>query len=277
MIDNFLVWFLASGIKILLIIVAIFLLKKSSRRIIDRAVRRAVAPEGFLTKDGEIKRENTLISIFSGATNVLIWLVGILMILDNVGLSIGPILAGAGIAGIAIGFGAQSIVRDIIAGFFIIFENQFRVGDIVNIAGVSGKVENMSLRITTLRDLSGAVHHIPNGELKVVSNMTKDFSRMNIIVGVAYDTDIDKLIKVVDAVGQEMLEDAEWKDKIIKAPHFLRIDEFADSSINIRIMGDTMPGEGMSVTGEFRKRLKKAFDKNGVEIPFPQRVVHQKK
>lgn len=276
LVNNILNWILSGGFKILLILVAIFILKKFSRNIIEKTVRKSIGPQGFLTKEAEIKRENTLISIFSGALNVLIWVIGILMILSNIGLNIGPILAGAGVAGIAIGFGAQSLVRDLISGMFIIFENQFRVGDVVNIAGVSGKVENITLRITTLRDLDGAVHHVPNGELKVVSNMTKDFSRMNIVVGIAYDTDIDKMIKVIDDVGNNMANDENFKDKIIKAPHFVRIDNFSDSSIDVRIMSDTVSGQGLYVTGEFRKRLKIAFDENKIEIPFPQFVIHKK-
>ena len=175
------------------------------------------------------------------------------------------------------GFGAQFLIRDVIAGMFLILENQYRVGDVVKVGGVSGMVEEITLRKTTLRDLDGIVHHVPNGEIKDASNYSKTFSRVNLDVGVSYSSDIEKVIKVVNMVGKDLAENPEWKGKIIKAPQFLRVDDFADSAVVIKILGDTQPLKQWEVTGELRKRLKIAFDKNGIEIPFPQRVVHTKK
>ncbi len=200
----------------------------------------------------------------------------LLMILPEIGINIGPLLAGVGIAGVALGFGAQYLIRDVISGLFIILENQYRVGDVVSLDGTSGLVEDMNLRMTTLRDLDGTVHHILHGDVKKSSNLSKNFSRVNLNVGVSYDTNIEKIIEVINTVGKEMSEDPKWKESIIKAPAFLRIDDFADSAIVIKILGETRPLKQWEVTGELRKRLKSSFDREGINIPFPQIVVHQK-
>ena len=175
---------------------------------------------------------------------------------------------------IAVGFGAQYVIRDFFTGLFIILENQYRVGDVVKIGEITGTVESINLRMSVLRDIDGTVHHIPNGEIKIASNLSKEFARVNLKIGVAYDSDIEKVIKLVNQVGQELAKDPEWKNKILQAPEFIRIDNFADSAIIIKILGETKPLEQWEVLGELRKRLKIAFDKQGVEIPFPQVVVH---
>jgi small conductance mechanosensitive channel len=197
------------------------------------------------------------------------------MLLSEVGVAVGPLLAAAGIAGIAVGFGGQYLIRDLITGMFIIVENQYRVGDVVCFDNTCGLVERITLRMSTLRDLDGTVHHVPHGEVKKVSNLSKYFSRVNLNIGVAYSSDLEKVIQVINSVGEEMAEDLNWKDMIIKPPQFLRVDDFADSAIIMKIVGDTKPLKQWDVTGELRKRLKVAFDKEGISIPFPQRVIHQ--
>ena len=192
-------------------------------------------------------------------------------------MNVAPLLAGAGIVGVAVGFGGQYLIRDIITGVFLIWENQFRVGDAVCIGDVCGSVESVTLRVTVLRDLDGTVHTIPNGEITSTSNKSNGFSRINLDVGVGYGDDIDKVQKVIDKVGQELAGDTEWNAKITKAPAFLRVNNFGDSSVDVKILGETMPGEQWAVTGELRKRLKKAFDKEGIEIPYPQQVNHNAK
>jgi small conductance mechanosensitive channel len=199
----------------------------------------------------------------------------ILMILQELGVPIGPIIAGAGIIGIAVGFGGQYLIKDIISGFFIILENQYRIGDVIKIADVSGAVEDISLRMTTLRDLDGTVHHVPHGEVTKVSNMTKYFSRININIGVSYNAKLEHVIDVVNQVGNDLAGDPEWKDVITSPPQFLRVDEFADSSVVVKILGETKSSEQWRAAGELRKRLKIAFDREGIEIPFPQVVVNQ--
>ncbi len=220
------------------------------------------------------RREDTVIVILRGAARVVVWAMAGLMVLSEVGISIGPLIAAAGVAGVALGFGAQYFIKDIISGLFIILENQYRVGDVVTIDGTSGLVEDITLRMTTLRDLDGVVHHIQNGVASKTSNMTKELSSVNLNIGISYDTNLEKVIKVVNDVGDDLANDPEWKDDIVEAPNFLRVDDFADSAVIIKILGETQPARQWDVTGELRKRLKIAFDKHGIEIPFPQRVVH---
>ncbi len=269
-------WAQSHGLKIIILIVIGFIIYKFTGSVIKKIVVKLVTKDEKLSADEEEKRENTLIRIFVGTIKIVVGIVFFLMILSEVGINVGPLIAGAGIVGLAIGFGAQYIVRDIITGFFIILENQYRVGDSVTIAGISGTVEDINLRVTILRDVDGTVHHIPHGEIKTVSNKAKGFARVNINVGIDYDTDIEKVIEVVNKMGQEIANDLEFKDSITQAPKFVRINEFADSAIIIRISAEVKPLKQWEVGGEIRKRLKIAFDKNGIEIPFPQMVMRQK-
>lgn len=270
-------WLLTHGLKILIIAVAAWLLNIIIRRIIIKAVRVAVVPDKDSPENSEKKREDTLIRIFVGITRIGILTLAILMIMQEAGIKIGPILAGAGIVGLAFGFGGQYLIRDIISGLFIILENQYRIGDVININDTGGLVEDISLRKTTLRDLDGTVHHIPHGEIKIVDNLSKDFSRVNLNIGVSYDSDLEHVIKVINQTGNELAKDPAYKDSVISPPKFLRVDEFADSAIIVKILGDTKPLKQWEIAGEYRKRLKVAFDKEHIEIPFPQRVVYQVK
>lgn len=273
--DNILPWALEHGVKIIFIIIGFFILNKIANRFIEKVVRITITADQLTSKDGEKKREDTLIKIFSTSSTILILTIATLMILGEIGLMIGPILAGAGIVGLAFGFGGQYLIRDIIAGLFIIIENQYRIGDVVSFGTIGGLVEDISLRMTTLRDMDGTVHHVPHGEIKTVSNMSKVFSRVNLNVGVSYSADLDHVINVVNKIGNDLANDEKWKDFIIKAPQFLRVDKLGDSAIDIKIVGDTLPIKQWDVTGELRKRIKIGFDKEGIEIPFPQRVIHQ--
>jgi len=268
-------WLINHGVKILGIIISVYIVDKIGAIFIKRTVRAVVVSRRFSSKAAEKKREDTLIKIFTGVFTVLLVVIAGMMILQEFNVAIAPLLAAAGVAGVALGFGSQYLIRDIISGLFIIIENQYRVGDVVCLGGTCGAVEDISLRMTTLRDLDGIVHHIPNGEVTKVSNLTKDYSRVNLDIGIAYDSNLEKVIKVVNKVGKELAEDPKWKDFIITPLKFVRINDFADSSIVIKILGDTQPIKQWDVAGEFRKRLKIAFDRNKIEIPFPQRVVHQ--
>jgi small conductance mechanosensitive channel len=270
-------WLLTSGIKIIFIIVGAFILNKIIVRFIEKAVRIAVRPDGISSKDAEEKRENTLIQIFNTTANICVLIVSGLMVLQEFGIEIAPILAAAGIVGLAFGFGGQYLIRDVISGLFIILENQYRVGDTVSFDNASGAVQEISLRKTTLRDLDGVVHHIPHGEIKKVSNLSKDFSRVNLDVGVSYSSNLEHVISVINTVGTEMANDSIWKNAITLAPQFLRVNQFADSAIMLKILGETLPSKQWEVAGELRKRIKIAFDNEGIEIPYPQMVVHHKK
>ncbi|MCB9818603.1 mechanosensitive ion channel family protein [Candidatus Nomurabacteria bacterium] len=269
-------WIVAHSLTLIVIIVGALLAQHFSGRVITKLVRRVIK-QGGQTKIAEEKRENTLIQVLSGAAYIVIWLTALMMVLSEIGIAIGPLIAAAGIAGLAFGFGGQYLIRDLISGMFIILENQYRAGDVVCFDKTCGLVEHITLRMTTLRDLSGTVHHVPHGDVHTVSNMSKGYARVNLDIGVSYDSDIEHVIEVINRVGTELAEDLNWKDHILKAPAFLRVDDFADSAIVIKILGDTTPVMQWDVTGELRKRLKMAFDKEGIVIPYPQRVVHMEK
>lgn len=264
-------------LPITLVLVAAYLGRKFAMVFVQRTVRGLVKPSKFQSRRDEKLREDTLISIIGTILQTSIWAVAALLILGQLGVNIAPLLAGAGVVGLAIGFGAQSLVKDYVAGIFILAENQYRVGDVVKLNGstkVSGTVERMTLRETVLRDLDGMVHHVPNGQIGVATNMTMEFAKVNLDVGVSYDCDLEKVEKVVNEVGQELAKDIDWKDMLIDAPKMLRVNDFGDSAIEIKITAKTEPQKQWAVTGELRKRLKIAFDKNGIEIPYPQRVIH---
>lgn len=268
-------WLVTHGIPILIIVVVGAVLWFVVKRFLPRVVRRAVSQTGYKeTKEGLEKRTNTLVSIFRGMARVVIIIVIIIMVLDEVGVPIAPVLAGFGIVGVAVGFGAQYLIRDLIAGIFIILENQYRVGDVVKVADITGLVEYVTLRKTVLRDLDGIVHHVPNGEIKTASNYTRHFSRVNLNISVGYGTDLDHAIGVINRVGKELAEDAKWRKVIKTAPQVLRVDNLGDSGIDIKILGDVKPIEQWAVMGELRLRLKKAFDAEGIEIPWPHTKVY---
>lgn len=270
-------WLVTHGLAIVVIIVLAIVAHRVARIFIDRLIRKIVRPGRFSTPQAEKAREDTLIRISYGTLHTILWVVTILMVLSEVGVNIGPLLAAAGVAGLAIGFGGQYLIRDVVAGLFIILENQYRVGDVVCLDDTCGLVEDISIRMATLRDLDGAVHHVPHGTTNKVSNLSKEFARVNMDIGVSYDSNMETVIKTVNKVGEKMADDPQWKEDIIKPIAFERVDEFADSAIVIKVLGDTKPLRQWAVAGEFRKRIKIAFDKAGIEIPFPQRVLHQVK
>ena len=254
-----------------------FFVRRFAGIFIEKIIQKVIVSDHFLTKEARKKREDTLIQIFTTSLSILIWIIAPLMVLQEIGIAIAPLIAAAGIAGLAFGFGGQYLIRDLISGLFIIMENQYRIGDVVCFDETCGLVEDISMRMTTLRDLDGTVHHVPHGEIKKVSNLSKHYSRVNLNIGIAYNSDLEKVITVINNVGEELAKDPQWKEFILKPPQFLRVDDFADSAIIVKILGETKPIKQWDVTGELRKRLKVAFDRGGIEIPFPQRVIHQSK
>lgn len=270
-------WLLDHGVKIAIIAAVAWLINMILSRVVRRTVRVAVVADEKTSPEAEKKREDTLIRIFNGAIRIIIIILAGMMILQEAGLEIGPLIAGAGIAGLALGFGGQYLIRDIITGLFIILENQYRIGDVVSIDETSGSVEDISLRKTTLRDIDGIQHHIPHGDIKRVSNKSKGFARINLDIGIAYDTSLEHVISVINNTGSELAEDPLYKEFITKAPQFLRVNDFADSAVMLKILGETKPLKQWEITGELRKRLKIAFDREGIEIPFPQVTIHKGK
>lgn len=257
------------------------LLQVIVRRTIARIVHRAVHGHKYANQVDEEKREHTLTTIFRTASALIIWITVIVLILVHLDVNIVALLTGAGIIGVVVGLGAQSAIRNLLAGIFIIVENQYRVGDIVTltVAGkdVSGIVEDISLRITRLRDLDGNLYTAQNGEISLVSNSSFGYANVNIDVNVAYDTDVDVVEKVMNDTGIKMTEDAKWSPHIFEPIQFFRVDGFEDSAVRIKALGKVEPAMQWELAGEYRRRLKKAFEKNGIEIPFPQRVVYTAK
>ncbi len=268
-------WFADHGVNVLIIIlvgiVLWFIVKKALPRLIRRTMARQKRGE---SREGMKKRADTLQAVFMGIAKIVIVLLVVLMILTELTVPIGPILAGFGIAGLGIGFGAQWLIKDLIAGVFVLMENQYRVGDVVKVADVVGLVEEINLRKTVLRDLDGIVHHVPNGEIRVASNYTRHFARINLDISVAYDTDLDFAIEVINRVCQEMAEEEQWKKVIKTAPQVLRVNKLGDSGIDLKILGEVKPAEQWNVMGQLRLRIKKAFDAEGIEIPWPHTKVY---
>ncbi|KPJ50723.1 MAG: hypothetical protein AMJ38_01445 [Dehalococcoidia bacterium DG_22] len=263
-------WVLTHGLRILLILALAVVADLVLRVVIPHVIRPAVSRQMKGQPEEEIEqRIHTLVAVLRGSGRFVLVIWALFTILPELGINVTPILASVGIAGIALGFGAQSLVKDVISGLFILLENQYSKGDVVTVAGISGLVEEVGLRRTVLRDLDGIVHHVPNGEIAVASNFTQEWSRVNMNVSVAYGEDLDKVFEVINRVGNELAADAEFGPLIIKAPQVLRVDAFEDSGIAIKILGDTEPIRQWDVMGELRKRLKKAFDEEGIEIPFP--------
>jgi small-conductance mechanosensitive channel len=267
-------WLIQHGIRILIILALAVILWFLIKKFLPPLVHRTVVKARGESKAGLEKRTNTLVGVFAGAGRILIVVIALLMILDEIGVPIGPVLAGFGVAGIAVGFGAQYLVRDLIAGIFILWENQYRVGDVARVADVAGLVEQVTLRKTVLRDLDGIVHHVPNGEIRVASNFSRHFSRVNLNVSVAYGTDLDHAISVINRVGQELASEDNWKERFVTPPQVLRVDRWGDSGIEIKILGDVKPLEQWAIMGELRLRLKKAFDAENIEIPWPHTKVY---
>ena len=272
--------FIGQGVlPILLILVAAFVAVRFARIFVHSIVKALLdreATEGTAQELSAVelrKRMDTLDTLAANTLQFFIIVVSGLMILGELGLNIGPAIAGLGVVGIAVGFGAQSLVRDYLNGSLILIENQFAKGDVIRVAGVAGTVEDFNLRRTTLRDLDGVVHTVPNGEIRVASNLTRTWSRINQNVTVAYGTDIDKAIEVVDGVGREMAADPVWKRRVLEAPRVERVEALGDFGITLKILGSVRATDQWSAGGDFRKRLLDAFKTHGIEIPRPQRVV----
>jgi len=268
-----------SVLPILLVVIVGFVLVSASRvfvRGVVKALMDREATEGTAQELSAVeltKRMDTLDQLGSNVLRFFVVIIAGLMVLNNLGLNIGPAIAGLGVVGVAVGFGAQHLVKDYLNGALILIENQFSKGDVIRIAGVAGTVEDFSLRRTTLRDLDGVVHTVPNGEIAVASNLTRVWARINQDVSVAYGTDIDRAIEVVDNVGREMASDPAWKRRVLETPRVDRVAALGEYGVTLKILGTVRATEQWAAAGEFRKRLLVAFKANGIEIPRPQRVV----
>jgi len=269
--------FLQVAPKIILIGIGGFIVGIIGKKALEKIIRKAIKGEPELDALAETKRENTLIAILGGTFSVVLWIVVLLLVLSELSVNIAPIIASAGVVGIAVGFGGQYLIRDIITGIFILIENQYRVGDIVMINDLSGSVEEVTLRKTTLRSIDGDMHHIPHGEITMVTNKSARFSQVNIDFGIAYESSIDAATEVINKVGQEIYNDPDWKGLLFEAPYFKRVQALGDSAVVLKILAKTRPGKQFDVAGEVRYRLKKACDVAGISIPYPQMTIHNLK
>ena len=268
-------WLFSQGLVILIMILTIWGIVRLIDRIFPRLVTTFVMSRSEYGEHEESeKRATTLSRVFTGGAQIIVILAGVFMILSKLSIPVGPVLAGFGVVGIAVGFGAQHLVRDLISGIFVIAENQYRTGDVVTIAGTSGLVEDINLRRTILRDLEGTVHVVPNGEISVSANRTKNYSRVVLDVGVAYKENLERVIIILNQIGNELSADPVFGLNIIKAPQVLRIQSFDDSCITIRMLGDCKPMKQWNLRSELIRRIKARFDIEGIEIPFPHQTIY---
>jgi small conductance mechanosensitive channel len=220
------------------------------------------------------ERMKTLSSVTRKTVSVVVWVIAGLYLLYQIGTPVATILASAGVLGLAFAFGAQTLIRDFFQGFFILLENQYTIGDWIEIGSISGTVERLTLRVTVLRDMEGTLHFIPNGAVTSVSNMTHGWSQVKMEIGVGYGEDIERVSQVILDAATEICQSPEWKDKVLADPVVPGLQSFGDSSLNIRLVVKTQPGAQWGLARALRKRIKERFDEEGIEIPFPQRVIH---
>jgi small conductance mechanosensitive channel len=285
MTSSFLNWFVLESVpvwvtgfgRVLLILAAAYGASIVARRIARTAQTSAVAAmarhAGGSTFELE-KRATTIIGIARKTAVSLIWGVAVVIALEEIGFDITPIIAGAGVAGLAVGFGAQNLVRDVISGFFMLIENQIRVNDVAVINGTGGLVEEINLRTTVLRSADGGVHVFPNGSITTLSNMTREYSYYVLDLGVSYAEDTDRVVAVLREVAGQMASEEPYREMILEPIEILGVDRFTDSAVVIKARIKTQPVQQWTVGRELNRRIKKRFDELGVEIPFPQRTLH---
>jgi small conductance mechanosensitive channel len=277
LLENVKTWIITELPGLLFILVLLFIALRVVRFIVKRVRKGMIARVDKMneTDATEVeKRIRTVTSLIQGALLFAIWLIFLMLALQKVGIEIGPLLAAAGILGLAVGFGAQELVRDFISGFFIILENHVRTGDVAIINGTGGLVERIDLRTITLRDFSGTVHVFQNGKISELSNMTKEWSAMVFDIGVAYKEDLDRVMEIMKEVGDTLKEDETFGQHILEPIEIFGVDAFSDSAIVIKARLKTKPIQQWTVGREYRGRLKKAFDANRIEIPFPHTTVY---
>ena len=278
---------LPTALMILLIVVTAWVVNRIVRRLIrkfvtglsEQGLERLAGRKGPLASTRPINlqratmRTETIGGVLRSLASVTIWTLAVLMILGEFGVSLGPLIAGAGIVGIALGFGSQKLVQDFLAGIFMILEDQFGVGDFIDAGEMVGVVEAVGLRTTRIRDIRGTVWHVPNGTIARVGNLSQEWSRALLDVGVAYGTDIGHATEVIQRVATTLADEEGWKARFVDVPSVWGVQDLADSEVTIRLVMKVVPAQQWAVEREMRRRLKDAFDAEGIEIPFPQRTV----
>lgn len=267
---------IASSLRIVFIFCMAFFIMAVVRRFLTRLEKRLISKgqaEGEPPSESQ-KRIETIIRLIKHGVFISLWVTVILIVLKEIGMEIGPVIASAGVVGLAVGFGAQNLVRDTISGFFMILENQIRVGDVAILNGTGGLVEKINFRTTVLRDLSGIVHVFPNGTITTISNLTNEWSAYVFDIGVAYKENTDKVVEILHQVGDSMVNDDKFGVLMLDKPEVFGVDKFADSAVIIKGRIRTRPIRQWDVGREFLRRVKMAFDEHGIEIPFPHRSIY---
>lgn len=265
-----------SGLRIVLLLIVVWVtlvMVRTLLRRLEAALLQKSKEQGDVPSEAA-KRAETLVRLLRQGVMILIWLMGLLLILRQLGIDVGPILASAGVVGLAVGFGAQNLVRDVISGFFMILENQVRVGDVAIINGTGGLVERVNFRTIVLRDLAGTVHVFPNGTVNTLANMTREWSAFVFNIGVGYKEDVDKVVTVLKRVGKELREDEKFGPSMQDDIEVFGIDKFGDSAMIIQGRLKTLPIKQWDVGREFHRRIKLAFDAEGIDTPLPQISIH---
>jgi len=266
--------FVNGAIQVAIILIGGVVISFLIRMIIPKLIKQKIPKLRRETKEQLAARSQTLSQIIVQVLTVLLWIFVLVMILSQLGVDIAPLIAGIGVAGLALGFAAQNIVRDYLHGFFIIMEDWYREGEVAIIQGTGGLVEKITLRRTVLRDLNGTLHIFPNSRVEQASNMTRDWSRVNLDVSVAYKEKLDNVIRVINEVGQGMKNDPTWGPDLLTAPAVTRVNNLGDHGVEIKVLADTKPIKQWGLMGELRKRLKDRFDEEGIEIPWPHTKVY---
>lgn len=268
-------------IRILLVILGSLVVQLLLRASTGRIVERIIHGHRYATKQEEHKREETLKKVFSTSSAILVWIIAIILILWQLEVNLGALLTGAGLVSVVAGLSAQSVIKDYLAGMFIIMENQYRVDDIITLATptatVSGMVEDISIRMTRLRDLDGNLHIVSNGQIGVITNHSILFANINLDVNVSYSTDIDLVEKLVNKAGAATAKSERFRDDVLEPIVFLRVEALNEANVTIKAFGKVRPGTQWDIAGDFRRRLKSEFNKHHIPIPYPSAIVREAK
>jgi moderate conductance mechanosensitive channel len=268
-------------------LVLLWLARRGIRRAVARVKEDPAAPRGgrlrrrvglaseapAVTSLRRVQRADALGALATSIVSLVVWSIVVITILGVFGINVGPLIAGAGIIGIAIGFGAQDLVKDFLSGVFMLLEDQYGVGDIVDAGDAAGVVEGVTLRSTRIRDVTGTLWHIPNGEIRRIGNMSQEWARALLDIGVAYGTDVDVASQLILQVATEMAHEDDYEDVFLDEPEIWGVENLGTDSVDIRLVIKTQPGQQYAIARELRRRIKRAFDTAEVEIPFPQRTV----
>lgn len=267
-------------IQIAATILALVIVNTVVRYLINRAVKHWITREKVQGKEDVRQRAQTLERVFDAALLMVLWVIGLIAVLTELNVNLAALLTGAGLLGAIIGFGAQNTLKNLLAGAFIIAEDQYRIGDIIQAVdsnGPAGTVEDLGIRTTRLRDLDGNLHIIANGDMGIVTSFSAKFANANIDINVPYDTDIDKAMEIINQVGLEVAGDDKWKSVTIEPIQFYRVNSFNDYSVTLKCLGKVLPPNQWNMSADFRARLKKAFEKHDIELAIPQIIIREPK